>query len=67
MFTLMVLIKMKKSRNEKIYNTPGTAGGPGGRDRTLVVKSGKTSEKSPFFLKKIKFTKKKYFFFAYIF
>ena len=30
-------------------NTPGTAGGPGGRDRTLAVKSRKTSEKSPFF------------------
>ena len=43
-------------------NTPGTAGGPGGRDRTLVVKSRKTSEKSTFFLKKIKFTQKKYFF-----
>ena len=26
-------------------NTPGTAGGPGGRDRTLAVKA----EKSPFF------------------
>ena len=25
-----------------IYNTPGTAGGPGGRDRTLAVKSRKT-------------------------
>ena len=37
-------------------NTPGTAGGPGGRDRTLAVKSRKTSEKFPFFLKKIKFT-----------
>ena len=44
------------------YNTPGTAGGPGGRDRTLAVKSRKTSERSPFFLKKIKFTRKKYFF-----
>ena len=31
-------------------NTPGTAGGPGGRDRTLAVKAEKTSEKSPFFL-----------------
>ena len=37
-------------------NTPGTAGGPGGRDQTLVVKRRKTSKKSPFFLKKIKFT-----------
>ena len=48
-------------------NTPGTAGGPGGRDRRLAVKSRKTSEKSPFFLKKIKFTQKKYLFFTYIF
>ena len=47
-------------------NTPGTAGGPGGRDRTLAVKSRKTSEKSPFFLKKIKFTPKKYFFCIYL-
>ena len=44
-----------------LKNTPGTAGGPGGRHRTLAVKSRKTSEKSPFFLKKIKFTPKKYF------
>ena len=35
-------------------NTPETAGGPGGRDRTLAVKSIKTAEKSAFFLKKIK-------------
>ena len=41
-------------------NTQGTAGGPGGRDRTLAVKSRKTSEKSAFFRKKIKFTHKKY-------
>ena len=40
----------------------GTAGGPGGRDRTLAVKTRKTAEKSPFFLRKIKFTPKKYFF-----
>ena len=38
------------------YYETGTAGGPGGRDRTLAVKSRKTSEKSPFFLNKIKFT-----------
>ena len=25
-----------------VKNTPGTAGGPGGRDRTLAVKSRKT-------------------------
>ena len=39
-----------------IENTPGTAGGPGGRDRTLAVKSRKNARKSPFFLKKIKIT-----------
>ena len=33
-------------------NTPGTAGGLGGRDRMLAVKSRKMVEKSPFFLKK---------------
>ena len=27
---------------EHYFNTPGTAGGPGGRDRTLAVKSIKT-------------------------
>ena len=43
-------------------NTPGTRGGPGGRDQTLAVKSRKTAEKSVFFRKKIKFTQKKYFF-----
>ena len=48
------------------WNTPGTAGGPGGRDRTLAVKSGKTSEKSPLFLKKIKFTPKNIFFCIYL-
>ena len=32
-----------------VRNTPGTAGGPGGRDRTLAVQ---------FFRKKIKITKK---------
>ena len=46
------------------WNTPGTAGGPGGRDRTLAIKTRKTAEKKHiFFLKKIKFTPKKYFFF----
>ena len=44
----------KKTFLYKTYeNTPGTAGGPGGRDRTLAVKSRKSAEKSPFFLKKI--------------
>ena len=41
-------------------NTPGTAGGPGGRDRTLAVKRRKNSQKSVFFRKKIKITLKKY-------
>ena len=49
-----------------IYNTPGTAVGPGGRDRTLAVKIKKTQKKSAFFLKKIKITQKNIFF-AYIF
>ena len=35
-------------------NTPGTAGGPGGRDRTLAVKIRKTARKSAFFRKKNK-------------
>ena len=39
-------------------NTPGTAGGPGGRDRTLAVKIKKNA-------KKIRLPKK--IFFAYIF
>ena len=34
----------------------------GGRDRMLAVKGRKTSEKSPFFLTKIKFTPPKFFF-----
>ena len=34
----------------------------GGRDRTLAIKAEKTSEKSPFFLKKIKFTQKNIYF-----
>ena len=51
-----------------------TAGGPGGRDRTLALKSQKTLKKSFFFVKKIiffrkkiKITPQKYFFVAYIF
>ena len=50
-----------------ISNTPGTAGGPGGRDRTLAIKSKKIARKSPFFLGGKKITQKTYFFFAYIF
>ena len=37
---------------EIIVYTPGPAGGPCGRDRTLAVKSRKTAEKSVFFVKK---------------
>ena len=32
-----------------IFNTPGTAGGPGGRDRTLAVKSRKNVRKITYF------------------
>ena len=32
-----------------IFNTPETAGGPGGRDRTLAVKSLKETNSSEFF------------------
>ena len=35
-------------------NTPGTAGGPGGRDRTLALKSRKTQKNNLFFVKKYK-------------
>ena len=41
-------------------NTPGTAGGPGGRDRMLAVKSRKTLENQFFFVKK-KIPKKHFF------
>ena len=37
-------------------NTPGTAGGPGDRDRTVAVKSRKIAQKSSFFRKKNKIT-----------
>ena len=49
--------------HNKGSNTPGTAGGPGGRDRTLAVKIRKNGQKISFFSrKKIKFTPKKIFF-----
>ena len=32
-----------------VFETPGTAGGPGGRDRTLAVKSRKIVRKISFF------------------
>ena len=44
-----------------LTNTPGTMGGPGGRDRTLAVKIRKTAEKSVFFVKKINLPKKDIF------
>ena len=37
-------------------NTPGTAGGPGGRDQKLAVKGRKNVKKTDFFRKKIKIT-----------
>ena len=40
-------------------NTPGTAGGPGGRDRMLALNSKNTLENQLFFVEKIKSTKKK--------
>ena len=38
--------------NNILNNTPGTAGGPGGRDRTLAIKSWKNAKKTVFFCKK---------------
>ena len=40
---------MNSLRLRKLQNTPGTAGGPGGRDRTLAVKSRKNFGKITFF------------------
>ena len=48
-------------------NTPGNKGGPGGRDRTLDVKSRKITKKSVCFFVKNKNYLKKNIFFAYIF
>ena len=42
--------KAKDGKEKERENTPGTAGGPGGRDRTLAVKSKKIAKKSGFFL-----------------
>ena len=39
-------------------NTPGTAGGPGGRDQTLALKSRKIARKSACLRKKSKLPKK---------
>ena len=50
---------------EKSYrNTPGTAGGPGGPERTLAVKSIEIARKSAFFHKKNKNYLEKIFFFC---
>ena len=38
-----------RSKAKDGENTPGTAGGPGGRDRMLSVKSQKITRKSGFF------------------
>ena len=53
--------KQKTERERK--NTPGTAGGPGGCDRTLALNAEKRPKKTPFFLKK----KNCLIFFAFIF
>ena len=41
----------QKQKTEK--NTPGTAGGQGGRDRTLAIKSRKNAPKSPFWPRRL--------------
>ena len=48
--------KPKTEERERKKDTSGTAGGPGGRDRMLAVKSRKIAKKSFFFRKKIKIT-----------
>ena len=55
---LCSLAEYRKSteKMQNMYNTPGTAGGPGGRDQTLAVRSRKNARKSAFFCKKIKIT-----------
>ena len=52
----------QKQKTEK--NTPGTAGGPGGRDRTLAVKSKKNRSKITFFFRGKKNYPKNIFFFC---
>ena len=47
-------------------NTPGTAGGPGGRDRTLAVAKNR-AKMTFFFWGEKKLPQKNIFFFAYIF
>ena len=41
----MLLCNFRSQRNYKGEYTPGTAGGPGGRDQTLAVKSRKIARK----------------------
>ena len=48
--------KTENKRTKKNKYTPGTAGGPGGRDRPLAVKSRKNARKSVFFAAKFKIT-----------
>ena len=48
------------------FNTPGTAGGPGGRDRTLAVKSKKNARKIIFSVKRVKLPPIFYFFGIYL-
>ena len=54
MESLKADVKVPKHAKETEENTPGTAGGPGGRDRTLAVKSRKNARKSVFCRKKNK-------------
>ena len=61
-FTFSCILTFKRQLSAGNTNTPGTAGGPGGRDRTLALKSRKMAENNFFSHKKIGFTPKKYFF-----
>ena len=54
--------KWVKSKNRRKI-TPGTAGGPGGRDQTLAMKRRKNARKSVFFVKNLKIN---FFFFIYL-
>ena len=61
-------MKMVVRQEKRNKNTPGTAGGPGGPDRTLAVKSRKNGRKICFFfIKKYNSPLKNTIFFAYIF
>ena len=56
----------QKQKTEKRENTPGTAGGPGGRDLMLAVKSKKNRSKITFFLGEKILPKKHIFFGIYL-